>query len=114
LLGECVAIIEEEERHLRAWDFVHCPPGTAHAFVGAGDGPCVLLCSGNRDVDDETFWRVPRRSEVALRYEASVETDLIEDPSSGEWRLERPERWAELPWSDQGEDHRTSELPPLP
>jgi uncharacterized cupin superfamily protein len=100
LLGECVAIIEEEERHLRAWDFVHCPPSTAHAFVGAGDGPCVLLCSGNRDFDDETFWRVPRRSEVALRYGASVETDLIEDPPSGEWRLERPERWEELPWSD--------------
>ena len=100
LLGECVAIIEEEERHLRAWDFVHCPPGTAHAFVGAGNGPCVLVCSGNRDFDDETFWRVPRRSEVALRHGASVETDLIEDPPSGEWRLERPERWAELPWSD--------------
>ena len=26
LMGECVLIIEDEERHLRAWDFVHCPP----------------------------------------------------------------------------------------
>jgi uncharacterized cupin superfamily protein len=58
LMGEYVLIIEDQERHLRAWDFVHCPPGTAHAFVGAGDGPCVLVCSGNRDFDDETFWRI--------------------------------------------------------
>ena len=36
LMGECLLIIEDQERHLRAWDFVHCPPGTAHTFVGAG------------------------------------------------------------------------------
>ena len=24
--GECVLVIEGEERRLRAWDFVHCPP----------------------------------------------------------------------------------------
>jgi uncharacterized cupin superfamily protein len=104
LMGECVLIIEDEERNLRAWDFVHCPPGTAHTFVGAGDGPCVLLCSGNRDFDDETFWRVYQRSEVALRFGASVEKDASwddePDRSSGEWRVERPERWAELPWSE--------------
>ena len=72
LLGECILIIEDQERHLRAWDFVHCPPGAAHAFVGVGDGPCVLLCAGNRDFDDETFWRVYKRSDVAMRYGASV------------------------------------------
>ena len=43
LAGECVLLIEGEERRLRAWDFVHCPPWTEHAFVGAGDGPCVDL-----------------------------------------------------------------------
>ena len=36
LMGECILIVEDEERHLRAWDFVHCPPGTGHTFVGAG------------------------------------------------------------------------------
>jgi uncharacterized cupin superfamily protein len=36
LAGECVLLVEGEERPLRAWDFVHCPPGTAHVFVGAG------------------------------------------------------------------------------
>ena len=39
LHGECIAIIEERKRRLRQWDFVHCPPGTRHVFVGAGNGP---------------------------------------------------------------------------
>ena len=38
LSGECLLVIEGEERRLRAWDFVHCPAGTEHIFVGAGDG----------------------------------------------------------------------------
>ena len=43
LSGECLLLVEGEERRLRAWDFVHCPPWTEHVFVGAGDGPCVFL-----------------------------------------------------------------------
>jgi mannose-6-phosphate isomerase-like protein (cupin superfamily) len=38
LSGECLLLVEGEERHLRAWDFFHCAPGTEHIFVGAGDG----------------------------------------------------------------------------
>jgi uncharacterized cupin superfamily protein len=48
LSGECLLLIEGEERALKAWDFVHCPPGTDHIFVGAGDGPCVLFMVGAR------------------------------------------------------------------
>ncbi len=48
LSGECIAVLEEEERRLKPWDFVHCPPGTRHVFVGAGDGPCVLVLVGSR------------------------------------------------------------------
>ena len=48
LSGECVLVIEGEERPLKAWDFVHCPPGTDHIFVGAGDGPCVIFMAGAR------------------------------------------------------------------
>ena len=48
LLGECIAIVEEQERRLTAWDFVHCPRGTRHIFVGAGDGPCAILMVGTR------------------------------------------------------------------
>jgi len=49
LVGECLLLIEGEERRLRAWDFVHCPPETAHIFVGAGDGPCVIFMAGGRN-----------------------------------------------------------------
>lgn len=46
LAGECLLLVEGEERSLRAWDFVHCPPGTEHIFVGAGDVPCVIFMAG--------------------------------------------------------------------
>ena len=46
--GECVLIVEEQERSLKAWDFFHCPGGTAHVIVGAGDGPAVVLAVGAR------------------------------------------------------------------
>ncbi len=48
LYGECLLIVEGEERRLEAWDFVHCPPYTRHVFVGAGDGPCAILMVGGR------------------------------------------------------------------
>ena len=102
MMGECILIVEDQERHLRVWDFVHCPPGTAHTFVGAGDGPCVLVCTGNPD--DETFWRVYKRSDVALRHGASVEQNTSSDAEANalwrdRWRVEHPESWSELPWS---------------
>lgn len=48
LQGECMARIEDKERRLRQWDFLHCAPGTHHGFLGAGDRPCVLLMVGSR------------------------------------------------------------------
>ena len=48
LAGECMLLIEGEERPLKAWDFVHCPSMTEHIFVGAGDGPCVVFMAGAR------------------------------------------------------------------
>jgi uncharacterized cupin superfamily protein len=94
--GECILLVEDEERHLRTWDFVHCPPGTAHTFVGAGDGPCVIVCAGNRDFDDETFWREDRSSEIARRHGVSGDQ---ERPPAGSWKVERPPQWPELPWA---------------
>jgi quercetin dioxygenase-like cupin family protein len=46
--GTCLLLVEGEERTLEAWDFFHCPPGTAHVLVGAGDGPAVLVAFGAR------------------------------------------------------------------
>ena len=48
LSGECLLLVEGQERRLRAWDFVHCPPWTEHIFVGAGDGTCLVLAVGAR------------------------------------------------------------------
>ena len=50
LSGECLLIVEEQERPLRQWDYFHCPPGTRHVIVGAGKGPCVVLMIGVRPV----------------------------------------------------------------
>src|SRR5262249_39627691 len=49
--GQAVLVVEGEERRLRAWDFVHCPPHTKHVIVGAGDGPCVVIAVGSRERD---------------------------------------------------------------
>ncbi len=38
LSGECRLLVNGEERALKPWDFVHCPAGTEHVFVGAGRG----------------------------------------------------------------------------
>jgi uncharacterized cupin superfamily protein len=94
--GKCTLIVEDEQLALRTWDFVHCPPGTAHTFVGAGEGVCVLVCAGNRDFNDATFWRERRVSEIARRYGASGDD---ERPPTSSWRVERPPQWAALPWS---------------
>jgi uncharacterized cupin superfamily protein len=67
--GECVLVIECEERHLKAWDFVHCPPWTRHTFVGAGDGPCVIVMVGSRAEGFEVVYAV---DDVAAKYDASV------------------------------------------
>ena len=37
LSGEALLLIEGEERPLRQWDFVHCPPRAEHMILGAGD-----------------------------------------------------------------------------
>ena len=74
LAGECLLLVEEEERALKAWDFVHCPPGTDHIFVGAGAGPCAILMVGARK--DSAI--VYPRSELALRHGAGVEVEALE------------------------------------
>lgn len=48
LAGECILVVEGEERRLHQWDYFHCPPGTAHITVGAGEEPCPILMVGAR------------------------------------------------------------------
>ena len=70
--GECLLVIEGEERPLKQWDFVHCPPWAEHVFVGAGDGPCAIVMVGTRKPG--AAYRYPV-SEVAERHGASVEAE---------------------------------------
>jgi uncharacterized cupin superfamily protein len=71
LSGECLLLVEGEERRLRAWDFVHCPPGTDHVFVGAGEGDCAILAMGTRSGGEGVY----PVAEVALRHGAGVERE---------------------------------------
>lgn len=68
LFGECLLLVEGEERPLKQWDFAHCPPETDHVFVGAGEGPCAILAVGAR-ADQELVYPL---SELAGRYGASA------------------------------------------
>jgi uncharacterized cupin superfamily protein len=74
LSGECLLLVEGEERLLRAWDFVHCPAGTEHIFVGAGDGPCLVLAVGARPHGNVVF----PVSELALKHGAGVEVETTD------------------------------------
>jgi uncharacterized cupin superfamily protein len=102
LAGECVLLIEGQERQLKAWDFVHCPADTEHIFVGAGDGPCVIFMTGARKGWPEKGI-VYARSELALRHGAGVETETTSPPEAyapfPKWQPGRPKSWDGLPWA---------------
>jgi uncharacterized cupin superfamily protein len=73
IAGEGMLIVEGEERPLRQWDFFHCPAGTHHAIVGAGDGPCVIVAVGARDRSvDNPDWGGYVPDEAAAKHGASV------------------------------------------
>jgi uncharacterized cupin superfamily protein len=76
LAGECLGIIDGAEHRFRAWDFVHCPAGTEHVFVGAGDGPCAILMVGTRREDSPVHYPV---NELAARHRASA-LEPTDDP----------------------------------
>ncbi|MDX6513983.1 MAG: hypothetical protein QOE36_3487 [Gaiellaceae bacterium] len=69
LNGECLLIVEGEERLLGPWDYFHCPPGTAHVLVGAGEGPCLVFAVGARRTREGNRYLV---DEAALRHGAGV------------------------------------------
>jgi uncharacterized cupin superfamily protein len=73
--GEALLIVEGEERPLRAWDLLHCPPNAKHTIVGAGTGPCVVVAVGARDHDGQPDWGGYTVDEVALRHGAGVEQE---------------------------------------
>jgi len=80
LAGEALLIVEGEERPLRQWDFVHCPPETKHVIVGAGDSQCLVLAVGARDLSTGPDWGGYTVDETARRHNTSVDADTT-DPS---------------------------------
>jgi uncharacterized cupin superfamily protein len=80
LSGEALLIVEGEERPLRQWDFVHCPPETKHVIVGAGDTSCLMLAVGARDRSTGPDWGGYTVDEAAQRHGAGVEQDTT-DPN---------------------------------
>jgi uncharacterized cupin superfamily protein len=72
LAGECLLIVEGEERLLEAWDFFHCPGGTAHVIVGGGEGPAVVLAVGARGGRKGIVYLV---AAAALAHGAGVEEE---------------------------------------
>ena len=76
--GEALLIVEGEERPLKPWDFVHCPPNTKHTILGAGAGACVVVAVGARQNQDGPDWGGYTVDDVALRHEAGVEEETNE------------------------------------
>jgi uncharacterized cupin superfamily protein len=75
LAGEGLLIIEGEEHPLRAWDFVHCPPGVSHVILGAGEHRCVVLAVGARDRQTGDDWGAYPVDPVAVKYDVGVEQE---------------------------------------
>jgi uncharacterized cupin superfamily protein len=72
LRGECLLIVDSQEVPLRRWDYLHCPPGTPHAIVGAGEALSLVLAVGNRLAEPELLYP---RDETALAHAAGVEQE---------------------------------------
>jgi len=93
LAGEALLIVEGEQRALRRWDFVHCPPGTKHTIVGAGTGACLVLAVGARDRSTGPDWGAYTVDEAASRHGAGVERETTEPREAygrfGQGRLTR-------------------------
>lgn len=76
LSGECLLLVNGEERKLGPWDFAHLPAGTTHVTVGAGDGPCAVLIIGHRPAQPRLYYP---ESELARRFGAET-PEPTDDP----------------------------------
>ena len=75
IAGEALLIVEGEERPLRQWDLAHCPAGTEHTIVGAGETACVVVAVGARHRSTGADWGAYTVDEAARRHNAGVEQE---------------------------------------
>jgi uncharacterized cupin superfamily protein len=98
LEGECILVVEEQERRLGRWDFFHCPPGVPHMIVGSGEGPSIVLSVGTRGngrgVSRGVIYPV---SKVAGRHGISVERET-DEPAEAYADVPRPKSVAYGGW----------------
>jgi uncharacterized cupin superfamily protein len=98
--GEALLVVEGQERPLRQWDFVHCPPKTKHVIVGAGDGPCIVLAVSSRQNQSFGPYGEYVADEVARKHRASP-PDTAQDVAD-----------ADVPWpSSEPASYRDGWLP---
>jgi uncharacterized cupin superfamily protein len=96
LSGEALLIVEGEERPLRQWDFVHCPPETKHIIVGAGGSPCVVVAVGAQEHQDDAGWGGYTVDDVALRHGAGVDQETTKgDEAYAQVSSREPTRYVE-------------------
>ena len=58
---------------------MHCPAGTKHVLVGAGDAPCVVIAVGARERSTDADWGGYTVDEAARRHGASVEEETSDE-----------------------------------
>jgi uncharacterized cupin superfamily protein len=71
LSGECLLIVEGQERPLKAWDFFHCPSHSKHVILGAGAGPALVLAVGARK--GQATYPI---DDTAVRHNAGVNSEV--------------------------------------
>ncbi|MGZ4389855.1 MAG: cupin domain-containing protein [Gaiellaceae bacterium] len=91
--GDCLLIVEGEERPLKQWDFVHCPAGVDHVFVGAGTERSIVLAVGARVDPEELFYPA---EPAAQRHGAAVQVGTADpDEAYADYRGGRWTRYEE-------------------
>jgi hypothetical protein len=92
-------VVEDEERELEAWDFVHCPPGTADGLLAIGQRPCVILMVGARLTPHTN--RYPRPP-LAIRHGIAAHVETTSPAEAlvpfGEWQPGKTSPSDGLPW----------------
>jgi uncharacterized cupin superfamily protein len=99
ITGECLLIVQGDERRLVAWDFFHCPSGTEHVIVGSGNAAALVLAVGarGRGRDGGVVYRA---CETAARNRASVEHDTTDAREAYGKAYERLPRSKWIPYLD--------------
>jgi uncharacterized cupin superfamily protein len=72
--GECILLVEGQERHMKTWDYFHCPADTDHLLIASGEEPCVAIAVGSRASRDVVY----PVSELAQKYGGSVENETAD------------------------------------